>query len=181
MPKYMLSFFLTLLSISAIAQDDKIPSNGHNLQAYCSTEACKYLNFEHTIYYPSKENREWEMQNMELSTNRNGGFIATGDLYVYGVDTAAVISYDIIFYSASDELLYTHQVVDFEFYNEGEWTDPMFTLGKMDVELARQVDYFNIDITASRRVPYYEISSDCYSACKDHEFSEAIKTFKKTK
>lgn len=169
-----------LVSMSLLAQD--ITDNGkNNLQSLCSPESCVYITFTSTIYFPFQEDKEWEIRNMEIATKKNGNFLATGDLYVHGIDTAAVLALELVFISADDKEIYRHVIPEFEFYNEPGSAEPIVFSGKMDENLATAVSYVDVDINNSRRLPYYEISSDCYHACKEHKLKEAMKEFKKAK
>lgn len=164
-----------------MAQELEITNNGRNLENVCPTDACMYLYFQNNVYFPFEKDKDWEIQNLEVATKKNGNFLSSGDLYIQGVDTAAIISYTIEFYSEVDELLYSHVVPEFEFYNETGRAEPIYTSGKMDAELATKVNYLDLTINSSQRLPYYEIAADCYQACKEHGLKEAIKAFKKSK
>ncbi|MEO9804537.1 MAG: hypothetical protein ABJF04_14880 [Reichenbachiella sp.] len=169
-----------LLSIALFAQE--FTDNGkNNLQSLCPTESCVYITFTSTIYFPFEEDKEWEIRNMEVATKNTGHFLATGDLYIHGIDTAAVISIDLVFISDDDQEIYRHSIPAFEFYNEPAAAEPIVVSGQMDKGLAVAISYVDIDITSSKRLPYYEISSDCYHACKEHKLKEAMKAFKKAK
>lgn len=169
-----------LVGISLLAQDIKDNGNG-NIQSLCPPESCIYITFRSTIFFPFEEDKEWEIRNMEVATKKNGNFLATGDLYVYGVDTAAVLALELVFISEADEELYRYKVPEFEFYNEPGTAEPIVISGKMEEGLAVSVGYVDVDIKNSKRLPYYEISSDCYHACKEHQLKEAMKAFKKAR
>lgn len=162
-----------------VAQD--ITDNGKNLQDLCSPESCTYITFTSTIYFPFEEDKQWEIRNMEIATKKNGNFLATGDLFVHGKDTAAALKLELVFISADDQEIFRYTIPEFEFYNEGRSAEPIFASGIMDEEIANQVSYVDVDINGSRLLPYYEVDSDCYHACKEHKLNEAMKAFKKAK
>ncbi|MEO9964746.1 MAG: hypothetical protein ABJF11_03090 [Reichenbachiella sp.] len=169
-----------LLGFTLFAQD--ITDNGPaNLQSLCTAESCVYITFSSTIYFPFPEDKEWEIRNMEIATKNSGDFLATGDLYVHGIDTAAILNLELVFISSEDKELFRYTIPEFEFYNEPTTAEPIVISGKMDAGLALAVSYVDVDINNSRRLPYYEISSDCYLACKEHKLKEAMKAFKKAK
>lgn len=170
-----------LISVSLYAQQE-IKDNGKNLQTVCSPESCSHIVFTSSIFFPfNDETKEWEIRNMEVAIKKNGNFISTGDLYVYGVDTAAILTLELVFLSEDDTELYKYPIPTFEFYNEQGTAEPIIVSGKMDAETAQAVSYIDLDVHASERLPYYEISSDCYHACKEHQLKEAMKAFKKAK
>ncbi|UXX78171.1 hypothetical protein N7E81_12455 [Reichenbachiella carrageenanivorans] len=176
------SLFITmncLVGFALFAQD--ISDNGKNLHDICPAETCTYITFTSTIYFPFEEDKQWEIRNMEIATKKSGHFMATGDLYVHGLDTGAALSLELVFISEDDKELYRQIIPEFEFYNEPTGAEPFFMIGQMDEELASVVSYVDVDINGSRRMPYYEIASDCYHACKEHQLNEALKTFRKAK
>ncbi|MEP2025371.1 MAG: hypothetical protein ABJH98_09885 [Reichenbachiella sp.] len=179
MKKGLFTLVNCLVGLVLFAQD--ITDNGKNLDTVCPSESCVHIMFSSTIYFPFEEDKQWEIRNMEVATKKNGNFIGTGDLYVYGVDTAAILSLDLVFYAEDDTEIHRFSKSNFEFYNEPTTAEPIIFSGKMDEELGQQVRYVDVEIKDSKRLPYYEIDSDCYHACKEHRLKEAMKVFKKAK
>lgn len=168
-----------LVGCVLFAQD--ITDNGKNLKDLCPVESCTYITFTSTIYFPFEEDKLWEIRNMEVATKKNGNFMATGDLFVHGKDTAAALLLDIVFISEDDKEIFRYTIPEFEFYNEATGAEPFYASGKMDEAIAQSVSYVDVDINGSRLMPYYEVASDCYHACKEHRLKEAMKDFKKAK
>ena len=168
------------MSHSLLAQDD-FEDNGNNLQAVCPPETCQYMAFTEPIYFPYSEDKEWEIRNMELAIKKGGNFLSTGDLYVYGEDTAVIMKLEMIFFSPEGDKLFSFSVPEIEFYNEKSHAEPIVFSGKLEGTMTELVNYFDVKIKASQRLPYYEISEDCYLPCKEHKLKEAIKAFKKVK
>ncbi|SMD38933.1 hypothetical protein SAMN04488029_3950 [Reichenbachiella faecimaris] len=179
MKKGLFTIVNCFIGLVLFAQD--FTDNGKNLSTVCPAESCIHISFNSTIYFPFEEDRVWEIRNMEVATKFNGNFLATGDLYVYGKDTAAILSLDLVFYADDDSEVYRMSKSDFEFYNEPASAEPIIFVGKMSQEEAELVRYVDLEIKDSKRLPYYEIDSDCYHACKEHKLKEAIKDFKKSK
>lgn len=179
MKKGLFTIVICLIGFTTFAQD--ITDNGKNLQELCPVESCTYITFTSTIYFPFEEDKQWEIRNMEIATKKNGNFLATGDLYIHGVDTAGALKLELVFISEDDKEIYRYPIPEFEFYNEPAGAEPFIAAGKMDESIASQVGYVDLDIKGSRLMPYYEIDSDCYHACKEHQLKEAKKAFKKAK
>lgn len=179
MKKGLFTLVNCLVGLMLFAQD--FTDNGKNLDVVCPSESCIHISFNSTIYFPFQEDKVWEIRNMEVATKKNGAFLGTGDLYVYGKDTAAILSLDLVFYAEDDSELYRMSKSDFEFFNEPASAEPIVFAGKMEPELGERVRYVDVEIKDSKRLPYYEITSDCYHACKEHELREAMKDFKKSK
>lgn len=179
MKKGLFTMVNCLIGLALFAQD--FTDNGKNLDAVCPTESCVHIMFTGTIYFPFEEDKQWEIRNMEIATKKSGHFLGTGDLYVYGKDTAAILSLDLVFYADDDSEVYRESIKDFEFYNEPAYAEPITFQGKMDSEIGERVRFVDVEIKDSKRLPYYEIDSDCYHACKEHELKEAMKEFKKAK
>ena len=179
MKKSLLTLVICLVGIMVYAQD--ITDNGNNLSEVCPTESCIYIAYSSTIYFPFEEDKQWEIRNMEIAIKKNGQFMASGDLYVFGVDTAAALKLELVFVSVDDKELLRHPIPEFEFYNEPGAAEPFFNRGEMDAPLVSQIGYVDVDIDGSRLMPYYEVKSDCYHACKEHKLKEAMKAFKKAK
>ncbi|WP_422358529.1 hypothetical protein [Reichenbachiella sp.] len=179
MKKGLFTLVNCVFGFMLLAQD--ITDNGKNLQGLCPTESCIYITFTSTIYFPFAEDKQWEIRNMEIATKKNGNFLATGDLYIHGVDTAAALQLELVFISEDDKELYRYPIPEFEFYNEPAGAEPIVASGKMEASIAAQVSYVDVDIKGSRLMPYYEVDSDCYHACKEHKLKEAMKAFKKAK
>lgn len=179
MKKGLFTLVNCIMGFAIFAQD--IADNGKNLQALCPTESCIYITFTSTIYFPFEEDKQWEIRNMEIATKKNGNFLASGDLYIHGEDTAAALMLEVVFIDANDEEVYRYAIPEFEFYNEPGSAEPFAFGGKMEESISQQVSYVDVEIKGSRMMPYYEIESDCYHACKEHQLKEAMKAFKKAK
>ena len=179
MKKSLLTLVNCFIGFALFAQD--ITDNGKNLQELCPTESCTYITFTSTIYFPFQEDKQWEIRNMEIATKKNGNFLATGDLYVHGKDMAAALNLELVFIAEDDKEIFRYAIPEFEFYNEPIGAEPIIAVGKMDEEMASRVSYVDVDINGSRLMPYYEVDSDCYHACKELKLKEAMKEFKKAK
>jgi len=167
-------------SLSSFAQTD-IQSNGLNLESVCSDESCTYINWEKRIYFPTQEEAQWFIDNLEFAIKKNGNYLITGDLYIYGQDSAAIISLNFIFIDASDQDVYMHKTGQFEFFNEPANAEPIVFSGVMPPEAATSINYLNIRFEHSEIIAYYNIHSSCFLPCKNNKLKEAMKAFKKSK
>ncbi|MFY0627356.1 MAG: hypothetical protein JXR07_13730 [Reichenbachiella sp.] len=161
-------------------------SNGANdLQNICNDPSvCLYVELPPLIKYPQSggEKTQWELHNMELAAKKTTGhFIATGDMVVLSKDTAAILSFEIFFFDKDDELIHTINVEEYEFYNELHHAEPIMVTEVLESEIATSVEYLTMKFNDTRLIPYYEMKTNCYYACKNHKLNEEKHIFKKAK
>lgn len=167
---------LILLFWNSIAQ--KIPkTNGLNLKQYC-TDPCKYIVFN-TYYFPDEYAKEWEIYNMEAAIKKSGEFIITGDLNILGKDNAIVLKFNFLFIDKHEKIIHRDNPKKFEFFNESDQADSFVFTGQIPENIMFQTETVDFEIDFYKRVPYYSISSNCFSPCKNLKLKEAIKVFKK--
>lgn len=174
---------LALVSCQLHAQSD-LKSNGpNNLQSICSSDDCIYVEIAGTISFPpTGPKKQWELYNLEIATSKvHGKFVATGDMAVVGIDTAAILTMELQFFDKGDQLLFTHRVEGLEFYNESRHAEPLLISGALADDMIEKVEYVGFDILGSKVIPYYEMKTSCYHACKNHQLNQAIKEFRKSK
>ncbi|MGL1887831.1 MAG: hypothetical protein OCD76_15050 [Reichenbachiella sp.] len=169
------------LVIFTVKGQPEYKHNGINLAPYCQSESCVYSALENPIVHVEDEVEHWKMYNVEFAAKRSGDYLITGDLAVSGQELGAKIVVNVYFYDENDVVLKEIQSGLIEFYSEPGHAEPFYVSGKLNKAIGPKVAFINIDISSSEVIPYYEISSDCYVACKEHRLNEAIKVFKKAK
>lgn len=167
----------------ALAQADasEFENNGYNLENSCSDESCTYIQWGKPIYFPMSDDRQWFIDNLEFAIKDNGYFLITGDMHVYGQDSAAIVSIDFSFIDEQDKDITVHKTGQFEFFNEPGNAEPIVFSGKMEPDQAKAVQYLDIRFDHSEIIAYYNIHSSCFLPCKNHKLKEEIKAFKKAK
>ncbi len=174
------SFFIAIMSVGAMAQES-LNSNGFNLQELCPPEKCKYISWSTPTYFPFEEDKEWQINNLEIGIKKSGKMLVTGDMNIIGEDTAAVVQLEFVFVDANDQDLTSFKTEKFEFFNEPGNAEPIVFSGEISADVSSQVAYVLTEIRYSERVPYYEISSSCFLPCKSVKLKDELKAFKKAK
>ena len=175
-----LTVLLCLAFFTVRGQSD-YKSNGLNLEPYCQPGVCIYSAVSNPIIHIEDGIEHWKMYAVELAAKKTGDYLITGDLSISGEELGAKIDVSIIFYDENDQVLKEVASGVFEFYSELGHAEPFYVSGKLDSKIGKQIAFISIDINSSVVLPYYDISSDCYVACKEHRLNEAIKSFKKAK
>jgi len=177
--------FIILLTSSIAYQNhaqEKINSDGFNLKDLCDDpKKCSYLQFLDIVYFPYEYDKEWQIENLEVAIKNTGDFLITGDLYIVGQDTAAVLQLDILFFDKDSKTVYTYKADKFEFFNDPYQAEPIVFSGKLPEEIKGIAKFADVGINFSERVPYYTIASNCFHACKSLKLKEKMKVFKKKK
>lgn len=178
---YLLSYLgLLCVPLSLHAQDSLI-TNGFNLETYCSGEDCKYVTYSFPVHYPNVSHTQLILENFEIAIKENGYFLATGDLHVTGQDSAGIIQLELLFFSGSNEKLFSYKTDKFEFFNDADHAEPVMIAAEIPEELFPQVQLVDVEIRHSKKIPYYQVASNCFLPCKEVALKEAIKAFKKAK
>lgn len=175
----VLCLYVGMLS-NGVCQTEKI-NNGYNLKAHCDPSNCKYFKFTNNLLYPQGEGTDWEMANSEIAVKNTGSYLLTGDLHVKGEEMGARLKFEIEFYDANDEIIYTTQSDLIEYYAEPEYAEPIVVNGEIPADIAKKMDFLNFLIVESETVPYYELATDCYGPCNNYQLNASIKAFKKSK
>ena len=162
------------------SQSEKV-DNGYNLKSYCDPVDCKYFKFENHIIYPQESGADWEMSNTEVAIKHSGTYLLTGDMYVHGEEMGARLQFEIDFFDANDEVIYTAQTSLLEYYSEPNYAEPIVINGDIPLEIAQNMSYINFLVVESQNVPYYELTTDCYGPCNNYQLNVSIKAFKKSK
>lgn len=181
MKKVLITSFLLVFMTGALLAQDGLKDDGFNLKTLCPPEKCKYIAWDKPTYFPFEEDREWQINNMEIGIKPSGKILITGDLHVYGEDTAAIIQLEFVFVDEQDNDLTSFKTEKFEFFNEPGNAEPIVFLGEIPGDMAKNVSYVITEMRHSERVPYYEISSSCFLACKNIKLKDSMKAFKKAK
>ncbi|PIB35149.1 hypothetical protein BFP72_06935 [Reichenbachiella sp. 5M10] len=169
------------ISVSAFCQTSP-QNNGYNLKEYCDPASCLYFKFTNAMEYPmAAEQKDWVMENGEFAVKRSGSYLITGDLAIHGEDMGARLNFEIEFYDANNQLIFSKESGVFEFHTEFDRAEPIVISGELDPAIAERVDFMDFLVVSSEVVPYYELDSDCYGPCKVHELNVGIKEFKKAK
>jgi hypothetical protein len=173
---------LLLVFVHVASAQDTFKNNGYNLKSYCDPTECIYFKFHNTMSYPlESDDPDWKMANVEVAVKQSGSYIVTGDLGIIGKDMGAKLNFELQLFDANDQLIFVEQTGLFEFYSEPNQAEPMVFSGELDAEIAEKVDFIDFIVVKSEVLPYYELSSDCYGPCKNHQLNVSIKEFKKHK
>lgn len=174
----LLGIFCLIYNMS-FGQDD-LEHNGLDLENICPSESCLYSSVKNPIIYEEDGIEHWKLLNVEMVLKKTGHFIVTGDLSTSGEELAAILNFKILFYGDFDELIREVESGEFEFYSEPGIAEPFVFRGQLTKHMAEKISYLYFEVVSSKTVPYYEISSDCYVACKNHKLKEAKKAFRKS-
>ena len=181
MRKIVLTSIISAIITLNLAAQDSFNDNGYNLKALCPPEKCKYIAWKEPTYFPFKEDKEWQINNMEIAIKSGGSIIMTGDMTVHGEEMAAIAQLEFVFVDDNDEDITSFKTEVFEFFNEPGNAEPIVFTGQIEEEVSKKVAYVLVEIREAKRVPYYEISSSCFLACKNIKLKDAMKAFKKGK
>ncbi|SHJ62179.1 hypothetical protein SAMN04488028_101700 [Reichenbachiella agariperforans] len=172
---------LGLLTVGITYGQTDYENNGYNLKNYCEPGNCLYFKFNNDMNYPVGSTEvEWTMTNTEIAVKRAGSYLVTGDLAIIGKDMGAKLNFEVHFYDADDQLIFKKETGIFEFYSEPNRAEPIVFYGEFDSDIAEKVDFMDFIVISSEVLPYYELSSDCYGPCKDHQLNVSIKEFRKS-
>lgn len=178
---YLLSYLgLSCLSTVSYGQENLI-SNGFNLTTYCSGEDCKYVTYSFPVHYPNVTHTQLILENFEIGIKENGYFLATGDLHVTGQDSAGIIQMELLFFNQANEKLFSYKTDKFEFFNDADHAEPVMIAAELPEELFSQVQLVDLEIRYSKKIPYYQVASNCFLPCKELALKEALKAFRKAK
>jgi len=169
-----------LISNLCFSQGKDVDHNGLNIEDVCTTN-CFYSIVDNSFIYEEDSVEHWHMFNAEIALKSSGHYIATADIMMSGFELGAKLNFKLLFYNEFDKLIKEVESGEFEFYAEAGHAEPFIFSGQISDYLAKKVKYEYLEVVSSELVPYYEISSDCYVACKNHKLNEALKAFKKAK
>lgn len=174
------SFLIAIVSMGSFAQE-ALKDNGFNIQELCPPEKCRYISWDTPTYFPFEDDKEWQINNLEIGIKKSGKMLISGDMNIVGEDTAAIVQLEFVFVDANDKNLASFKTDKFEFFNESGNAEPIVFSGEVPADVSSQVSYVLTEIRHSQRVPYYEISSSCFLPCKNFRLKEELKAFKKAK
>lgn len=179
--KQILSFCLLLAIFEeAACQSEKI-NNGYNLESYCRLPDCKYFKFNNNIGFPQGKGTDWEMLNPEIAIKNTGSYLLTGDMNIKEEEMGVRLVLEIEFFNAKDEMIYTAESNLMEYYSEPDYAEPIVVKGEIPNDIALNMSYLNFLVVGSEKVPYYELSTNCYGPCNNYQLNASIKAFKKSK
>ncbi len=179
----MKKILLPLLFVASLCSAQEKPSsNGFNLANLCNNpQICTYMAFQESIVFPYEEDKEWQIDNLEVAIKTSGNFLITGDLFILGQDTAVILQIEFLFFDEDNQTIYTYKPDKFEFFNDPNSAEPIMFSGIVPDEVIGRIKYLDVGIKSSERVPYFEISSNCFQPCKALKLKDEMKAFKKKK